>query len=184
MHKPQVYIDLSGWSPKYFPPQLVHYANTLLRNQVLFGTDYPFITPDRWLADFDTLDIKPRGAAADPEGERRPAARASTQLAPRERSGSAPSARRGTAPRHREPARARRPSPSAIRGSTPELLEVGGGGPHLVDPPRSVGLRAGEQALEQRLADHRRDVGADTVLGAGCVGGLERSRSRQPRSPS
>jgi predicted TIM-barrel fold metal-dependent hydrolase len=59
MHKPQVYIDLSGWSPKYFPPQLVHYANTLLRNQVLFGSDYPFITPERWLEDFDTLDIKP-----------------------------------------------------------------------------------------------------------------------------
>ena len=58
MHKPQVYIDLSGWSPKYFPPQLVHYANTLLRNQVLFGTDYPFLTPDRWLADFDGLGIK------------------------------------------------------------------------------------------------------------------------------
>ena len=48
-----------GWSPKYFPPQLVHHANTLLREQVLFGTDYPFITPERWLADFDTLDIKP-----------------------------------------------------------------------------------------------------------------------------
>ena len=59
MHKPQVFIDLSGWSPKYFPPQLIQYANTLLRNQVLFGTDYPFITPERWLADFDLLDIKP-----------------------------------------------------------------------------------------------------------------------------
>ena len=59
LHKPQVYIDLSGWSPKYFPPQLVHYANTLLRERVLFGTDYPFITPERWLADFDTLDIRP-----------------------------------------------------------------------------------------------------------------------------
>ena len=59
LHKPQVYIDLSGWSPKYFPPQLVHHANTLLRNQVLFGTDYPFITPDRWLADFERLEIKP-----------------------------------------------------------------------------------------------------------------------------
>ena len=33
MHKPNVYIDLSGWSPKYFPPQLVHYANTLLKRQ-------------------------------------------------------------------------------------------------------------------------------------------------------
>ena len=59
LHKPEVYIDLSGWSPKYFPPQLVQYANTLLRERVLFGTDYPFITPERWLADFDTLEIKP-----------------------------------------------------------------------------------------------------------------------------
>ena len=59
VHKPNVYIDLSGWSPKYFPPQLVHYANSLLRKKVLFGTDYPALTPERWLADFETLDIKP-----------------------------------------------------------------------------------------------------------------------------
>ncbi len=58
-HKPNVYIDLSGWSPKYFPPQLIHYANTLLKDKVLFGSDYPLLTPDRWLADFDALDIKP-----------------------------------------------------------------------------------------------------------------------------
>jgi predicted TIM-barrel fold metal-dependent hydrolase len=57
MHKPEVYIDLSGWSPKYFPPQLVQYANTLLKRQVLFGSDYPMITPDRWLRDFEQLDI-------------------------------------------------------------------------------------------------------------------------------
>lgn len=58
-HKPHVYIDLSGWSPKYFPPILVRYANTLLKDKVLFGSDFPMITPDRWLADFDKLDIKP-----------------------------------------------------------------------------------------------------------------------------
>jgi predicted TIM-barrel fold metal-dependent hydrolase len=58
-HKPQVYIDLSGWSPKYFPPLLVQYANTLLRHKVLFGSDYPVLTPDRWLADFERLPIKP-----------------------------------------------------------------------------------------------------------------------------
>ncbi|MGV9966915.1 amidohydrolase family protein [Streptomyces olivaceus] len=58
-HKPYVHIDLSGWSPKYFPPQLVRYANTLLKDKVLFGSDYPVITPDRWLADFKKLDIKP-----------------------------------------------------------------------------------------------------------------------------
>jgi len=59
VHKPYVHIDLSGWSPKYFPPQLVRYANTLLKDKVLFGSDYPVITPDRWLADFDRLEIKP-----------------------------------------------------------------------------------------------------------------------------
>jgi predicted TIM-barrel fold metal-dependent hydrolase len=58
-HKPHVHIDLSGWSPKYFPPQLVRYANTLLKDKVLFGSDYPVLTPDRWLADFAALDIKP-----------------------------------------------------------------------------------------------------------------------------
>ncbi len=57
-HKPGVHIDLSGWSPKYFPPQLVQYANTLLKDKVLFGSDYPVLTPDRWLADFAKLEIK------------------------------------------------------------------------------------------------------------------------------
>ncbi len=58
-HKPNVYIDLSGWSPKYFPQNLVQYSNTLLRERVLFGSDYPAITPDRWIADFAQLPIKP-----------------------------------------------------------------------------------------------------------------------------
>ena len=58
-HKPQVYIDLSGWSPKYFPPILVRYANTLLKDKILFGSDYPVITPERWMADFEKLDMKP-----------------------------------------------------------------------------------------------------------------------------
>jgi predicted TIM-barrel fold metal-dependent hydrolase len=57
-HKPNVYIDLSGWSPKYFPPILVRYANTLLREKVLFGSDWPMITPERWLADFEKIEIK------------------------------------------------------------------------------------------------------------------------------
>jgi hypothetical protein len=58
-HKPQVYIDLSGWSPKYFPPILVQYANTLLKDKILFGSDYPVIDPERWMAEFDKLPIKP-----------------------------------------------------------------------------------------------------------------------------
>jgi len=58
LHKPNVYIDLSGWSPKYFSPTLIQYANTLLKNKVLFGSDYPLITPDRWLADFEKIAIR------------------------------------------------------------------------------------------------------------------------------
>jgi uncharacterized protein len=58
LHKPQVYIDLSGWSPKYFSPTLIQYANTLLKDKVLFGSDYPLITPDRWLVDFEKIAIR------------------------------------------------------------------------------------------------------------------------------
>jgi hypothetical protein len=59
MHKPNVWIDLSGWSPKYFPPQLVQYANTLLKDRILFGSDFPLIMPDRWLKDFAEAGFKP-----------------------------------------------------------------------------------------------------------------------------
>ncbi len=58
LHKPQVYIDLSGWSPKYFPANLIQYANTQLKHKVLFGSDYPVLTPDRWMRDFAAIAIK------------------------------------------------------------------------------------------------------------------------------
>ena len=58
VHKPNVYIDLSGWSPKYFPENLIRYTNTLLKHKMLFGSDYPLITPDRWLSDFEKLPIR------------------------------------------------------------------------------------------------------------------------------
>ena len=57
-HKPQVYIDLSGWSPKYFAPILIQYANTLLKNKMLFGTDFPVLTPERWMADLEKVAIR------------------------------------------------------------------------------------------------------------------------------
>ncbi len=57
-HKPNVYIDLSGWAPKYFPPQLVRAADTMLRHKVLFGSDFPLITPERWIRDFERLEIR------------------------------------------------------------------------------------------------------------------------------
>jgi len=58
VHKPNVYIDLSGWSPKYFPENLIRYTNTLLKDKMLFGSDFPLLTPDRWLSDFAQLPIR------------------------------------------------------------------------------------------------------------------------------
>lgn len=57
-HKSNVHIDLSGWSPKYFPESLVRQASSLLAGKVLFGTDFPLITPEKWLAAFAELPVK------------------------------------------------------------------------------------------------------------------------------
>ena len=57
-HKAGAWIDLSGWSPRYFPPQLVRAMNSYLADKVLFGSDFPLLTPDRWLADFAALEVK------------------------------------------------------------------------------------------------------------------------------
>ncbi|UUR06856.1 amidohydrolase family protein [Sphingomonas glaciei] len=59
LHKPNVFIDLSGWSPKYFPPQIVRYANGQLGHKFLFGSDFPLITPDKWIAAYDEAGFKP-----------------------------------------------------------------------------------------------------------------------------
>lgn len=56
-HKTNVWIDLSGWSPKFFPESLVKAAARRLQDKVLFGTDYPLITPDKWISDFEALPI-------------------------------------------------------------------------------------------------------------------------------
>ncbi len=56
-HKGNVFIDISGWSPKYFPDELVQKMRSQLKHKVLFGSDSPAIGVDRWLADFDSLDI-------------------------------------------------------------------------------------------------------------------------------
>jgi hypothetical protein len=49
LHKENVFVDLSGWSPKYFPPQLIQYANGPLKRKMLFGSDFPLIHPDVWI---------------------------------------------------------------------------------------------------------------------------------------
>jgi predicted TIM-barrel fold metal-dependent hydrolase len=58
-HKSNFYIDISGWAPRYFPPQLVQYAGSILQDRVLFGSDWPVIDVERWLTEFEQLAIKP-----------------------------------------------------------------------------------------------------------------------------
>lgn len=58
-HKHNTWIDLSGWSPKYFPAELVRYANSILKTRVLFGSDFPLLTPDRWMRDVEQTALKP-----------------------------------------------------------------------------------------------------------------------------
>lgn len=58
-HKSNYYIDLSGWAPKYMSPEVVRYANSLITRRVLFGTDWPVLQAERWMAEFDELGFKP-----------------------------------------------------------------------------------------------------------------------------
>lgn len=57
-HKGNVYMDLSGWAPKYFPESIIQNANTLVQDKVFFGSDFPMLTPERWLSEFAALPIK------------------------------------------------------------------------------------------------------------------------------
>lgn len=57
--KGNVYMDLSGWMPRYIDDQVLHYAKTLLQDKVMFGTDYPMIEPGPWLEQFAELEFPP-----------------------------------------------------------------------------------------------------------------------------
>jgi predicted TIM-barrel fold metal-dependent hydrolase len=58
-HKNNVWMDLSGWSPRRWPPQLTQAVLGPLQDRALFGTDYPFITFEKWLAAFRTHEPTP-----------------------------------------------------------------------------------------------------------------------------
>jgi len=57
LHKTNVYIDISGWSPKRIPAELVRELRGRLSEQFLWGSDFPFLTPERCLAELDSLDL-------------------------------------------------------------------------------------------------------------------------------
>ncbi len=55
LHKANVWIELSGWAPKYLPPEVVREAGRRLNGRTVFGSDYPFISLDRWFAEAEAL---------------------------------------------------------------------------------------------------------------------------------
>jgi predicted TIM-barrel fold metal-dependent hydrolase len=57
LHKSNVFIELSGWAPGYLPPEVKREIGRRLAGQTLFGSDYPFISLDRWFEEFDALGL-------------------------------------------------------------------------------------------------------------------------------
>ena len=52
LRNPNVFIDVSGWKPRYVPQSVIPYLNGILQDRFLFGTDYPMIRQKEWLEDF------------------------------------------------------------------------------------------------------------------------------------
>jgi uncharacterized protein len=64
LHKTNVYIDISGWAPKRIPAEVIRELRGRLSGQFVRGSDFPFFTPDRCLADLGELDLPADAARA------------------------------------------------------------------------------------------------------------------------
>jgi len=57
---PGVYIDTSAYAARRYPAELVEYLKGRGAEKVLFGTNYPMMTPERALAHLDDLGLDDR----------------------------------------------------------------------------------------------------------------------------
>lgn len=57
LHKTNVFIDISGWAPRYIPAEVVRELKGRLQDRFLFGSDYPFIQPSRCLDELSALEL-------------------------------------------------------------------------------------------------------------------------------
>jgi predicted TIM-barrel fold metal-dependent hydrolase len=57
LHKTNVYIDISGWSPRRIPAEVIRELRGRLSGQFVWGSDYPFFTPERCLLELEALDL-------------------------------------------------------------------------------------------------------------------------------
>ena len=54
-----LYIDTSAYTVKRYPSQLIQYMRNNGSDKVLFGSNYPMITPEKALRGLDDLDLTP-----------------------------------------------------------------------------------------------------------------------------
>ena len=59
LRNPNVFIDVSGWKPKYTPAGVFPYLNGILQDRFMFGTDYPMLRQKEWMDDFHA-NLEPR----------------------------------------------------------------------------------------------------------------------------
>jgi uncharacterized protein len=59
LHKGNVYWEMSGWAPKYFPGNLKVDMRARLQDKVMFGSDYPSMPYERILREWGELGYKP-----------------------------------------------------------------------------------------------------------------------------
>ncbi len=57
LHKPNVWCELHGWSPKYFTQDLKHDLARRLQDRMLFGADYPLFSYQRLINDWQELGL-------------------------------------------------------------------------------------------------------------------------------
>jgi uncharacterized protein len=57
LHKTNVYIDISGWSPRRIPAEVLRELRGRLSEQFLWGSDFPFFAPERCLSELADLDL-------------------------------------------------------------------------------------------------------------------------------
>ena len=59
LHKGNVYWEMSGWAPKYFPESLKRDVRTRLKDKIMFGSDYPSLPYERIFREWDELGYTP-----------------------------------------------------------------------------------------------------------------------------
>ena len=58
MHKTNVWVDLSGWRPKYIPEEVKRDCRGRLNERFVWGSDYPMLDPGRILDEFDEMGLE------------------------------------------------------------------------------------------------------------------------------